>query len=138
MTAHKAAPVGRVALLVAITTVLGLTGVFVCAARHTCMAGHMQHPPYAAADYALDVTWAAMLLLAAWRAPKTPIKRSRLFAALLILMVPLRFGTALIGYFHLRYCAMAEAFILLASVYVAIVAIHLLWRTLRSPLTPVP
>jgi hypothetical protein len=138
VTAQETAPAGRGALLVAITTILGLIGFLVCAVRHTCMAGHMQHPPYVATDHALDVAWAAMILIAAWRAPKTPLKRSRLFAALLILIATLRFLSTWLGHFGLLACSLAELFSLLASVYLAIVAIHLFWRTLRSPLPPQP
>jgi len=37
----------------------------VCGFRHVCMAGHMQHPPYSAVDWGMDVAWLVGFLLGA-------------------------------------------------------------------------
>ncbi len=36
---------------------------FCCSRVHICMAGHMQHPPYAISEYQCDATWAVGLLV---------------------------------------------------------------------------
>ncbi len=123
----------RVSLLVSVATLSGLVGFFICTERHTCMAGHMQHPPYATTDYALDAGWTVLLLGAAWLAPRTPIKRPRLFATLLILLVPLRLLSGGIGCLQPRYTALAEVFNFFASVSLAIIALRMLWRVRKTP-----
>ena len=32
-----------------------------CFNKHVCMGGHMQHPPYPASDYIIDVLWTLVL-----------------------------------------------------------------------------
>lgn len=43
----------------------GLAGYVACLLRHWCQCGHMEHPPYAWWDYALDVSWVILFTSAA-------------------------------------------------------------------------
>lgn len=51
--------------MAATLALFGLPGFFFCSFAHTCMDGHMGHPPYAWWHFFLDVTWVGGFVTAA-------------------------------------------------------------------------
>ena len=69
-------------------TLAGIPGYVLCFPLHVCMAGHMQHPPYAWWHFALDALWVALFAAAAFIALRRKLpRRARLSTLLLVLIV---------------------------------------------------
>ncbi len=70
---------------------LGWAGSAWCFGRHICMAGHLHHPPYPAWHTWVDVTWAALLVLAAILAGLFRSPSTILIAAFVAFLLSFRF-----------------------------------------------
>ena len=114
---------------VAIACLAGITGSVACLILHTCMAGHMHHPPYAAWDYALDVLWPAALIVAALRCQESKIRRKKVFLYLTIVLIPSRFLWGSLG-------GTAILWELPIAVYLAVVSLRSAWLATRKPPAP--
>jgi len=74
----------------AILALLGIPGYYFCAS-HICMAGHMQHPPYATWHLVVDFAWASLFAGSAALAILSDLRRRIIFALLLVFLVVSRF-----------------------------------------------
>ena len=71
----------------AILVVMGSCDFFFCSS-HICMAGHMQHPPYALWHYVVDAVWVVFFVVASVIAYKSNLWYRRVFSVLLIKPLP--------------------------------------------------
>jgi len=62
-----------------------------CSMLHLCIGGHMQHPPYGAAHYAMDVFWVVLFLMAATRGYAARIHWSKAWFWAVLMLIVLRF-----------------------------------------------
>jgi hypothetical protein len=71
--------------------VLGVVGSGWCCTRHICMGGHMEHPPYPAWHYAIDVGWVLSLIVASLWVRFLRVSVCIAFAALSSFLISYRF-----------------------------------------------
>jgi len=117
----SSAPQRRRAFEFAVLALAGIPGYLCCVAAHTCMAGHMKHPPYAAWNFAVDLWWAAMFLCAAISVWRSDVKHRHVLAVVLAVLV---LGGLSIGNF-----AMLD---IVAIIWLGIVAARTIHRHRRS------
>jgi len=78
-------------------TLGGIPACVLCGVLHVCMAGHMQHSPYAWWQFALDLQWVVFFITAAVRVRHSEIRRPRLASWLLVFIVVFRFFLGSLG-----------------------------------------
>jgi hypothetical protein len=77
---------------VTILFAIGVTAsVFCCANGHRCMGGHMEHPPYAMAEYVSDASWAGGLIFGVALLGRVRSPATALSAVLVAFLLSLRF-----------------------------------------------
>jgi hypothetical protein len=111
---------------VAIACLAGVSGSVACFMLHICMAGHMQHPPYAFWEYAMDVLWPAALIVGALRCGESKIRRKKVFIYLSIVLIPSRFLAGSLG-------GTALLWEVPIAVYLIVVSLRSAWLSVRKP-----
>lgn len=61
---------------------LGMASYLLCYHLHVCMGGHMRHPPYPLADYLLDLSWVALILIPPFLFARAASRAALVFALL--------------------------------------------------------
>ena len=85
----------RCRIIASLALLIGCPFYVLCAFRHICMAGHMQHPPYPAADLIIDAVWIGGFILAgglSWKS-NLHLRRTTHLLVLLLLLSRLLLGS---------------------------------------------
>lgn len=69
---------------------IGVLGNFWCWRHHVCMAGHMEHPPYAFWHYLVDGGWAFSWGVTSWLLIRTDNQFAYVGAGVLVLLTAWR------------------------------------------------
>ncbi|MFI4911009.1 MAG: hypothetical protein ACIAQZ_05025 [Sedimentisphaeraceae bacterium JB056] len=77
--------------LVGIFYLVGLPFNFICLAKHFCMAGHFQHPPYSVWSYVNDIFWTTMFALCTVISLWAVLRGARWLGAMCFVCILLRF-----------------------------------------------
>ena len=74
-------------ILASTTALFAMPFYFLCGVYHTCIGGHMAHPPYSQEDVATDYAWVTLLSVALVFAFRSNISVKKTFIFLIVLML---------------------------------------------------
>jgi len=115
-------------LVTAVACLVGLAGNFACGWRHTCIGGHMEHPPYHVGEYLLDVGWCGALIFSALAYRKAQLRHPKVFLTLVLLLMASR----LFASFIIRFRVRPDLVDLPIVLYLIAVSIKMIWTVVRT------